>query len=294
MLNLTKFYNRKLKFAGLGEILFDIYNGDEKLGGAPANFAYHCIKHGFESIVISAVGNDVLGQKALLQLGKKFLPCYIPITSYKTGFVNIKLDENKVPTYSFLDDSAYDHIPLTDDLLSLAKSIDVVCFGSLAQRNKESANTIQRFLKAMDKEHSLKIFDVNLRANFFNKEIINSTLSLSNVVKCNEDELPILCQYANIEASPETYYNYLKHQGVDCFILTCGNVSSTIYLNNEKSYLKTPKTNVIDTVGAGDCFTATFITEILKGNNLYNSHQKAVETAALICSKLGAMPDYEV
>lgn len=292
MLDFSKFQGKRIKCAGLGEVLFDVLPTGAKIGGAPANFAFHCKQQGLDAMAISSVGKDALGFKARDLLACNFLPALLLENDKQTGAVNVDLSEDGVPTYTFLDDTAYDNIPLTPLLLETAKSLDMVCFGSLAQRNRPSHGTIMAFLDVM-KEESIKVFDVNLRREYYSKNVIEESLKRSDVFKCNEDELPILSEIAGLkEATSDRYFEYLKNRGIECFIFTEGAKESTIYLNNEKSVLPTPKVeNIVDTVGAGDSFTATVISSLMKGESLEKAHEKAVNIAAYVCTQKGAMPE---
>lgn len=292
MLDFSKYKDRSIKCAGLGEVLFDVYPSGPKIGGAPANFAYHCQQNGLKAMAISSVGKDKLGFMARDLLACRFLPALLLENDKPTGAVNIELSPDGVPSYTFLEDTAYDNIPTTELLLETASTLDMVCFGSLAQRNCISHQTIMNVLDAMPKD-SLKIFDVNLRRSYYSKEIIDESLKRSQIFKCNEDELPILCAIANLkEKSSSAYNHYLIDQGIDCFIFTEGAVQSTVYLNNEISVIKTPVVeNVVDTVGAGDSFTATLISQLMKGRSLREAHHKAVNLSAYVCTQKGAMPD---
>ncbi len=290
MLDLTKFHNRTVTCAGIGEVLFDVFKTGPKIGGAPANFAYHCMQHGQKALVISAVGHDELGFLARNILASNFLPALILDSDKQTGAVNVSLDDNGTPSYSFLEDTAYDNIYQNDLVLEVVKKLDVACFGSLAQRGLVTRTTLMSLLDAMPKD-SIRVFDVNLRREYYSKEVIEESLKRTEIFKCNEDELPILCKLAGItNVNADNYYQYLQGRGIDCFIFTEGAVQSTVYLNNEVSIKPTPKVNVVDSVGAGDSFTATIVSRLLKGDKLSQAHEKAVATAAYVCTKKGAMP----
>ena len=275
--------------AGLGEVLFDIYGSCKKLGGAPANFAFHCMKNDLDSIVISSVGNDELGSLAKDILKSFNLNSCLVDNAKPTGFVNINLDDKAVPAYTFKLDAAYDNIPLTEDLKNLAPKLDVVCFGTLAQRHMVSLNTITSFLD-LTKAECIKIFDVNLRSNFYTKEIIENSLKRCNIFKCNDEELIVLSKLFSLKDSrAQTFYSFLNAFGIKCFVLTNGSLDSTVFLNDEISTIKTPKVEVVDTTGAGDAFIATFISSLLKKDSMQIAHQKAVEYAAFVCTYKGAM-----
>lgn len=293
MLNLQHIINSKIKCVGLGEVLFDIFDNKPKLGGAPANFAYHCKMQGLDAMVVSALGDDKLGQIARSQLALCFLANYIPTVKEETGYVNVKLDTDGIANYTFSLNSAYDNIPLTEELLEIAKNVNVVCFGSLAQRNPNSRNSIYAFLDAMN-DNSIKIYDINLRQNFYSKEVILESLHRSNIFKCNEDEIDIICDYLDCKHTSDDLFAKLQSLNVHCFIFTKGADESEIFLNDSYSRIKTPKVKVVDTVGAGDSFTATFITSLLKGDDLVTAHNKAVKLAAFVCEQRGAMPQYNI
>lgn len=292
MLDFSKYQGKRIKCAGLGEVLFDVLPTGAKIGGAPANFAFHCKQQGLDAMAISSVGKDALGFKARDLLACNFLPALLLENDKQTGAVNVVLSEDGVPTYTFLEDTAYDNIPLTPLLLETAKNLDMVCFGSLAQRNSVSHATIMAFLDVM-RDDALKVFDVNLRREYYSKTVIEESLNRSDVFKCNEDELPILSEIAGLkDATPDRYFDYLLKRGIECFIFTEGAKESTVYLNDEKSQLPTPKVeNVVDTVGAGDSFTATIISSLMKGETLAKAHEKAVNIAAYVCTQKGAMPE---
>ena len=291
MLDFFFFLCKKVKCAGLGEVLFDVFPTGPKIGGAPANFAYHCRQNGLESLAISSVGTDSLGFQARNLLAARFLPALLIENTKETGAVNVDLTDDGVPTYTFVEDTAYDNIPLTETALGIARQLDLMCFGSLAQRGTVSHKTIMALLDAMPKG-SLRVFDVNLRRNYYSREIIEDSLKRTEIFKCNEDELPILCEFARLQEKTATaYYEYLKSLGIYCFIFTEGASQSTVFLNDEISVLPTPKVEVVDTVGAGDSFTATFISRLMQGDSLVQAHEKAVKISAYVCTQAGAMPD---
>ncbi len=290
MIDFSKFANKKIKCAGVGEVLFDVFPTGPKIGGAPANFAYHCIQNGLCAIAISSVGDDELGFKARDLLAERFLPALLINNDKVTGAVNVALSEKGVPTYTFVEDTAYDNIPLTESALKVAAELDMMCFGSLAQRGATTHKTIMALLDAMPKG-SIRVFDVNLRREYYSKEIISESLKRTDIFKCNEDELPILCSFAGLEEkTPDAYWKYLQSLGISCFIFTEGALQSTVYLNDEKSVLPTKKVDAIDTVGAGDSFTATLVSRLMQGESLGSAHKKAIELSAYVCTKSGAMP----
>ena len=178
----------KQYIVGLGEALWDCLPEGRKVGGAPANFGFHVGQFGHDSIAISAVGNDKLGVETLAEFDKKHINYLMPVVDYPTGTVQVTLDEAGVPTYEIKEGVAWDNIPFTPEIEEIAKNCRAVCFGSLAQRSSVSRNTIQKFLNATPKD-CLKIFDINLRQNFYNEDIIRNSLKQCNILKINDEEL---------------------------------------------------------------------------------------------------------
>ena len=178
---------------GLGEALWDVLPDGKKLGGAPANFAYHAGQFGFDSVAVSAVGDDRLGDETLAALDDKGLKYMMPRVPYPTGTVQVTLDDDGIPTYDIRENVAWDNIPFTPELEALARDCRAVCWGSLAQRNVVSRDTIGKFLDTMPSDKGvLKIFDINLRQNFYTKEVISESVKRCNVLKINDEELVVI------------------------------------------------------------------------------------------------------
>ena len=277
----------------MGEALWDVLPEGKKIGGAPANFAYHVSQFGFDSRVVSAVGNDKLGDEILQVFDGKQLKYQLPKVNYPTGTVQVALDNQGVPCYDIKENVAWDNIPFTDELKRLALSTRAVCFGSLAQRNEVSRTTINRFLDTMpDMEGQLKIFDINLRQGFYTKEIIRESCRRCNVLKINDEELVVISRlfgYPGIDLQDKCWILLAKYN-LKMLILTCGTNGSYVFTPGVISYQETPKVPVADTVGAGDSFTATFTASLLKGKSIPEAHKLAVEVSAYVCTQSGAMP----
>lgn len=175
---------------GIGDILWDCFPDGLKIGGTPANFAYYAKQFGFESLMISAIGKDSLGAAAKEVLDKIGLDSVLEVVDYPTGTVIINLDDKGIPTYKIIEDVAYDYISYTPDIEKIARKCNIVCFGTLAQRNHVTRDTIMKFLDAMPQtESTYKVFDINLRQSFYSKEIIAESLNHCNVFKINDEEL---------------------------------------------------------------------------------------------------------
>lgn len=278
---------------GMGEALWDVLPEGKKIGGAPANFAYHVSQFGLPSCVVSAVGDDALGREIVENFTSKGLNQLIAEVSYPTGTVQVEIDQAGIPQYDIKENVAWDNIPYTDQLESLAKRTKAVCFGSLAQRNVVSRDTINRFLDAMPQtDDSLVVFDVNLRQGFYNKEILCNSMSRCNILKINDEELVTVSRmfgYPGIDLQDKCWILLGKYN-LKMLILTCGINGSYVFTPGNVSFQPTPKVEVADTVGAGDSFTAAFISSILKGRSVQEAHSRAVRTSAYVCTKKGAMP----
>lgn len=278
---------------GMGEALWDVLPEGKKIGGAPANFAYHVSQFGLPSCVVSAVGDDALGHEILENFTSKGLNQLMATVPYPTGTVQVELDQAGIPQYDIKENVAWDNIPYTDMLDSLARRTKAVCFGSLAQRNIVSRTTINRFLDAMPKnDDSLVVFDINLRQGFYTKEILCNSMERCNILKINDEELVIVSRlfgYPGIDLQDKCWILLGKYN-LKMLILTCGINGSYVFTPGHVSFQPTPTVEVADTVGAGDSFTAAFISAILKGKSVPEAHALAVKTSAFVCTRNGAMP----
>ncbi len=279
---------------GMGEALWDVLPEGKKIGGAPANFAYHMSQFGFNSRIVSAVGEDKLGNELLQNFDGKRLRYLIEKVPYPTGTVQVELDDEGVPCYEIKENVAWDNIPFTSSLEMLAKNTRAVCFGSLAQRSIVSRQTINRFLDIMpDGEGQCKIFDINLRQGFYDKEVISNSLQKCNVLKINDEELVTVSRlfgYPGIDLEEKCWILLAKYN-LKMLILTCGVNGSYVFVPGKISFVGTPQIEVADTVGAGDSFTAAFCSSILNGKSVRQAHEFAVEVSAYVCTQNGAMPE---
>ena len=279
---------------GMGEALWDVLPEGKKIGGAPANFAYHVSQFGFDSRVVSAIGDDKLGNEILENFDSKKLNYLIEKVPYPTGTVQVELDPNGVPMYDIKEGVAWDNIPFTPALEELARNTRSVCFGSLARRSVVSRETINRLLDTMpDGEGQCKIFDVNLRQGFYTKEILCNSMKKCNILKINDEELVTVSRmfgYPGIDLQDKCWILLAKYN-LKMLILTCGVNGSYVFTPGEISFVETPKVEVADTVGAGDSFTATFVAAVLKGKSVAEAHKLAVEVSAYVCTQNGAMPE---
>ena len=242
-------------------------------------------------MAVSAVGNDTLGDETLQALNDKNLNFCMPRVDYPTGTVQVTLDDEGVPTYVIREGVAWDNIPFTAELEDLAHHTSAVCFGSLAQRSAESRATIQSFLKALP-DDALKIFDINLRQNFYTRDLLVDSMTACNILKINDEELVTLGRllgYTGLDMQNNCWLMLGKYD-LDALVLTCGVNGSYVFTKGNVSYQETPKVEVADTVGAGDSFTAAFVAGWLSGEKIADIHRVAVETSAYVCTCQGAMP----
>ena len=223
---------------GIGEVLWDILPDGKKVGGAPANFAYHVSQFGLQSLVVSAIGDDVLGQEIIGTFRDKGPNSLISTVPYPTGTVQVELDMAGIPQYIIKEDVAWDNIPFTPELEALARNTCAVCFGSLAQRSTVSRNTINRFIDTMPKDNgTLIVFDANLRQSFYSGDVLEQSMMRCNVLKINDEELPTVCRISGIpESDPESQCRTLLNRyNLKILILTCGVNGSYIFTPDAKS-----------------------------------------------------------
>jgi len=283
---------KQFKVAGIGELLWDMLPQGKQLGGAPCNFAYHASQAGCESFVVSAIGTDASGDEILAKLDALELDKgYIQRThDYPTGTVTVTVDANGIPTYIIHENVAWDNIEWNPPLEILAKSMDAVCFGSLAQRSTVSKHTILKFLKAT-RTDCLRIFDINLRQAFYATDTIIQSLVLANILKLNEDELPVVADLLGLQGDEDQLLAQLINQfDLGLVALTKGGNGSILQTAETRSFMEVPKVKIADTVGAGDSFTAIMVAGLLKKVELKKIHETATRVAAFVCTQQGATP----
>ena len=274
---------------GIGEILWDLLPDGKQLGGAPANFAWHAQQLGAQGMVVSAVGDDDHGKEILDLIRQRELGNGIAVSNKPTGTVEVKLKKG-IPEYIIHEHVAWDFIDLNDTAVDGLCRADALCFGTLAQRSGYSEETIFKALE-ITSEDCLKVFDINLRQHFYSKELIQKSLQKADVFKLNDEELLKVKEIFRYTGSDEgVCKKMLEAYEMKMVVLTGGDQGSMLLTGSEISELKTPKTNVANTIGAGDAFTAAVTMGILHDLPLKEIHQKAVEISAFVCTKNGAMP----
>ena len=280
----------KKVIVGIGEILWDMLPSGKALGGAPANFAYHAKRLGEEGLAVSAIGHDALGEEIADTLEAHALPYHLDRVDHPTGTVQVTLDAKGVPQYEIKKGVAWDNIPYSKELAAIAAECRAVCFGSLAQRSPVSRKTIAWFLDAVPAA-CLKVFDINLRQNYYGKTVLQESLRRCDILKINDEEIRIVADMFGLGPDDVAACRTLiKRYGLRLVILTKGAAGSEVITATEVIPQAAGKCKVVDTVGAGDAFTAAFVVAYLRGDSLADAQRLASDTAAYVCSCKGAMP----
>ena len=284
---------RPANIVGLGELLWDLLPSGKQLGGAPANFAYMANVLGDRGIVASRIGADPLGREALdtmttLGITTDFIQ---QDEARPTGTVHVRVDAAGQPEFTIHTSVAWDALEFTQQWADLAKSSDVVCFGSLAQRAQASRATIRQFVQATPAA-ALRIFDVNLRHTFFTKDILHECLQLSHVVKLNHQELPRIADLLALGGGGEgeRAQRLLDAYRLRLVCITRGENGSLLVGDGQRSSHKGFRVQVADAVGAGDAFTACLAHQYLRGASLDEINEKANRWAAWVATQVGATP----
>jgi fructokinase len=286
---------KQFNIVGLGEVLWDVLPSGKQLGGAPANFAYISDRLGNRGIVAGRVGVNTDGDEILQSLAHKGIDVshIQKDAQHPTGTVKVQL-ENGQPSYEITETVAWDFLELNEDWRDLAKTCDAICFGTLAQRNAVSRQTIKEFLKLV-KPNCVRIFDINLRQNYYSPEIIKDSLNLANVVKLNHDELAELSKMFAISNSDEIEKakRLCGKFKIKFLCLTRGGNGSLLLTEDKMSEHRGIKVEIADTIGAGDSFSAAMSHGILRGWDLDEINEFANKVGAFVASQTGAMPPFD-
>lgn len=276
---------------GLGEVLWDLFPDGPRFGGAPANFACHAAALGADSRMVSSVGADPLGADALNALRARGVAtdCVSELADFPTGTVQVTLDGRGQASYEFAADAAWDHLPWSDAVGQLATQTEAVCFGSLGQRGPAARSTIQRFLAAMPAA-SLRVLDINLRPPFYDDQVILNALQAANVLKLNDEELPIVADVCGLHGDdlPQQLGQRFQLQAV---AVTRGSRGALLYRGERVWEQEGLPVRVQDTVGAGDSYTAALVLGLLAQLPPAKVNRVACEVAAYVCGQPGATPE---
>ncbi len=287
---------RSLRIAAIGEVLWDVFPSGPRFGGAPANFACTCSGLARDQAtveMVSAVGQDELGNQAIACLQQHNVNTqYVLQIAQPTGEVRITLNESGAASYQFADNCAWDNLPWSAEMEEAAANLDAVCFGTLGQRSEVSRSTIQRFLRATQQD-CLRVYDINIRPPYHPESVIRDSLRLANVLKLNDEELPFLASLFALSGTDEQLLDTLADQcELETIALTCGPNGAKIWHKGALYGAPGHKCEVVDTVGAGDSFTAAMILGLLNNEEVGRTIHRACEIAAYVCSQPGATPDF--
>ncbi len=265
----------------------------KQAGGAPFNFTFHSYQLGWPAVMVSRVGKDELGQDLLekckeLGLNPEFLQEDL---IHPTGTVEVELDSQGQAEYEIKEDVAWDHLEWNDGLKNLAGNCAAVCFGTLCQRHSVTRNTLKNFLERCPKK-TIKVFDINLRQNFYNREILEESLYKATWAKVNEQELETLTDLLGLKGDDlkESLEILRRRYNLELAALTLGENGCLVNTKNERIYLQGHKIEVADTIGAGDSFTAGLLVGLLKKKPLRRAITIANDLAAQVASKTGGTP----
>jgi fructokinase len=265
----------------------------KQAGGAPFNFTFHSYQLGWPAVMVSRVGKDELGQDLVekckeLGLNPEFLQEDL---IHPTGTVEVELDSQGQAEYEIKEDVAWDHLEWNDGLKNLAGNCAAVCFGTLCQRHSVTRNTLKNFLERCPKK-TIKVFDINLRQNFYNREILEESLYKATWAKVNEQELETLTDLLGLKGDDlkESLEILRRRYNLELAALTLGENGCLVNTKNERIYLQGHKIEVVDTIGAGDSFTAGLLVGLLKKKPLRRAITIANDLAAQVASKTGGTP----
>ncbi len=287
---------KKYLIAGIGELLWDLLPEGRQLGGAPANFIYHICKNGDDGIVVSNVGDDEDGMAIIAGLKQNGLNTqFIYIDkNYATGMVNVTVDSNGQPDYEIVENVAWDNIEITPEISALANDIDLLCFGTLAQRSEKSRNSIKKLIESLPAK-AKKLCDINLRQQFYTAEIVEWSLHTADIVKLNDAELQSVYRMLNIHHAN----NFLTDSrrlanlfDIEMLCVTRGEYGSLLISGDNHDYHPGCQVEVNDTVGAGDAFTAAMVHHYLRGASLSIINEEANKLGSFVASQSGGMPQY--
>jgi fructokinase len=284
---------KKHLVVGVGELLWDLLPTGKQLGGAPANFAYITNLLGEHGIPASRIGSDPLGSQLVQHLSELGLVCqFIQQDAVRpTGTVNVTVDSAGQPCFDIAIPVAWDFLDWTPAWRQLAGKADAVCFGSLAQRSPQSRSTILNFVRAT-RPNAARVFDVNLRQNFYSKQVLADSMKLATIVKLNHEELPKVMRLFDLEdrGQVESAKRLLDFYGLKFVCVTRGADGSLLVTKDECCQHAGFRVKVVDTVGAGDAFTAALVSGYLRGASPTEINETANRVGAWVASQPGGTP----
>lgn len=270
---------------GIGEILFDCLPDGKRLGGAPFNFSRYAQQCGMTAVPVSAVGEDADGDqvKELLRQSDITSRLVRRCTDAPTGLVTVEVDAEGVPHYEIGTPAAWDFLQPCADLETISRKAAAVCFGTLAQRNAVSRQTIRNFLDHL-RPDCLRVLDLNLRAPFYDREVIEESLKRCAILKISSEEAPEMLRL--LEISEERWMEtLLRSYRLQAIVLTRGAQGATFFDRHRRFEVPAATFGPVkDTVGCGDAFTAAFIASRLRGEG----YREAMTNAAQLAGKVAA------
>ena len=278
---------------GLGEVLWDLLPDGRKLGGAPFNFAFHCRQLGHAAVMVSRVGADEMGRavrEAMRDLGLSDAFVQEDV-GRPTGTVTVAMDEQRRHTFTITPDVAYDGLQWDDYMARLLGQALAVCFGTLAQREQASRTSIHRALAAAPRD-AVIVYDVNLRQQYYSRQVIEASLYAARWAKLNKEELAVLRQLLNLGGGTEwaALTTLRRRYEVELVALTLGEHGCLIQTADEEVAAAGVPTAVVDTIGAGDAFTAGLLACWLEGRPLAEAAAFANRLAARVAASAGGTP----
>jgi fructokinase len=277
---------------GLGEVLWDLLPAGRQLGGAPFNFTFHCHQLGHPAAMVSRVGADDLGRDIRVVLRERELSDEFVQEDFDhpTGTVVVRLDDKGQPDYTIVEDVAYDHITWQPTWPALFSQAQAVCFGTLVQREPTGEEAVRRAVAAAS--NALTVYDVNLRQKFFNRRVLEESLRACRWVKLNDDELVVLRDLLQLsgKTEPTTVRALRRKYDVELACLTRGANGCLVQTDDEEVTVAGQTVQVVDTVGAGDAFTAGLLTAVLEGREIAEAAAFANRLAARVASSAGGTP----
>jgi fructokinase len=287
----------RITAVGAGEVLWDLLPSGARLGGAPANFAFHAAQLGARAFLLSRLGDDKLGRRVRRIWARASIDDrYVQTDELRaTGTVDVEL-RGSIPHYVIGREAAWDFIEWRPELQELAACADVVCFGTLAQRADTSCETIQRFVAAAPSS-AMRIFDVNLRRGFYSAEVVDRSLRRANVLKLNARELILIAGLLDVRATGRGVERrsaialaLLARYGLEAIAVTRGALGSELFTREQVIVNRAPKIRVADTIGAGDAFAAALAIGYRRSGDWRVAADLANRCGAYVASRRGATP----
>ena len=286
---------KKPKIISFGEVLWDLFPDGERFGGAPANFACHAALQGAEVMICSAVGDDRHGHDAVRILSDYEIDVSLmqTVPTAPTGTVGVNLDNEGKPSFVIHENSAWDKLQWTNKIDTKVRSADAICFGTLGQRSKMARRTIQKALKVATSIELPRIVDINLRPPFYDADIIRESIQLASILKMSDEEVAAVCAVFEIDLQQgleAALRSLMKVGQLKMIVVTRGSEGALLLTTDEINTQTGIPCKVIDTVGAGDAFTAAFLIRELQGTEKSENLRESCMVAAKVCSHAGAVP----